>query len=71
MITIEGLTEQQQRIADRLWRAKTAAELASVADDLEPDQRRDAWMVLQMIIAAELDKITAVEPEVAELLSLL
>lgn len=68
MIEIQGFTVQQQRIAEQLWQARTAAELARVADSLPPEQRRDAWAVLQMIIAAELDKIHTVEPEITEYL---
>lgn len=68
MIEIQGFTEQQQRIADQLWRAQSAEEIQEIAVNLAPEDRRDAWMVLQMIIAAGLDEIHTVEPEITEYL---
>lgn len=68
MIEIQGFTEQQQRIADQLWRAQTPEQIREIADTLAPEHRRDAWMVLQMIIAAGLDEIHTVEPEITEYL---
>lgn len=68
MIEIQGFTEQQRRIADQLWRASSAAEIQEISVNLAPEQRRDAWVVLQMIIAAGLDEIHTVEPEITEYL---
>lgn len=68
MIEIQGFTEQQRRIADQLWRAGSAAEIQEIAVNLAPEDRRDAWVVLQMIIAAGLDEIHTVEPEITEYL---
>ena len=68
MIEIQGFTEQQQLIADQLWRAQSAEEIREIADRIPPEHRRDAWVVLQMIIAAGLDEIHTVEPEITEYL---
>ena len=64
MITIEGLTELQRDIADRLWALDTTAEITDYISTLPRSLKREAWVVQQMIIAAELDQIMEITDEV-------
>ena len=64
MITISGLTDVQRRIADRLWSLDTTAEITDYIQTLPRSLRREAWVVQQMIIAAELDQVLEITDEV-------
>jgi len=64
MITIEGLTELQRDIADRLWALDTTAEITDYISTLPRSLKREAWVVQQMIIAAELDQVLEITDEV-------
>jgi len=68
MITISGLTELQRDIADRLWAMDTTAEINDYIHSLPRSLKREAWVVQQMIIAAELDQIMEVEDATEDLI---
>jgi len=69
MITIEGFSPLQREIADRIWSMDTEHEVQSYIYGLPRRQRRQAWVVMQMIIAAELDTYMEVTDEVQSYLS--
>jgi len=68
MITIAGLTDVQRDIADRLWSLDTTAEITDYIQTLPRSLRREAWVVQQMIIAAELDQVLEITDEVHDYL---
>ena len=68
MITITGLTELQRDIADRLWQLDTTAEINDYIHTLPRSLRREAWVVMTMIIAAELDNYMEVEDATEDLI---
>jgi len=68
MITISGLTELQRDIADRLWAMDTTAEINDYIHSLPRSLKREAWVVQQMIIAAELDQVMEVEDATEDLI---
>jgi hypothetical protein len=68
MITIEGLTELQRDIADRLWALDTTAEINDYVAGLPRSLKREAWVVMTMIIAAELDAYMEVEDATEDLI---
>ena len=68
MITISGLTELQRDIADRLWAMDTTAEINDYIHSLPRSLKREAWVVMQMIIAAELDAYMEVEDATEDLI---
>ena len=55
MITIEGLTEQQRRLADIAWAIDTHEQLEQFCRSLRGQQQRDMTTVIELIVAAELD----------------
>ena len=55
MITIEGLTEQQRRLADIAWAIDTEQQLEQFCASLRGQQQRDMRTVIELIVAAELD----------------
>ena len=55
MITIEGLTEQQRRLADIAWAIDTHEQLEQFCSSLRGQQQRDMTTVIELIVAAELD----------------
>lgn len=69
MIELRGLTKQQREIADQLWSMDTEHEVQSYIYSLPRRMRVQAWVVLNMIIAAELDNYMEVTDEVRAYLS--
>lgn len=69
MITITGLTDLQRDIADRLWSLDSTAEINDYIHSLPRSLKREAWVVQQMIIWAELDSYMEVADEVRDYLS--
>jgi len=68
MITITGLTELQRDIADRLWAMDTTADIEQYIHSLPRSLRREAWVVMTMIIAAELDSYMEVDDATEDLI---
>ena len=62
MITIKGFSPLQRDLADRIWNMDTQAEISEFVLSLPKSLQREAWVVMQMIIAAELDQYQAVDP---------
>jgi hypothetical protein len=68
MPTITGLTAVQRDIADRLWSLDTTAEINDYIHSLPRSLKREAWVVMQMIIWAELDQVMEITDEVQDYL---
>ena len=68
-IRIEGLTQVQREIADRIWAMDTEHEVEHYIQSMPRRMQRQAWIVLNMIIAAELDSYMEVSDEVRDYLS--
>jgi len=60
---IEGFTDLQRDLADRLWGMDTEAEVQGFISTLPKNLKREAWVVLTMIVATELDSIDLVSPD--------
>lgn len=67
-IQIKGFTALQREIADRIWSMDTEHEVQSYIYGLPRRMRTQAWVVMNMIIAAELDNYMEVTDEVREYL---
>jgi hypothetical protein len=65
-IQITGLSPQQREIADRIWAMDTQHEVEHYIHSMPRRMRTQAWIVLNMIIAAELDQYMEVTDEVSE-----
>jgi len=63
---IEGFTELQKSLADRIWALDTEQELKQFVSTLPRSLKREAYVVMQMIIAAELDQVMEVEDAVKD-----
>jgi hypothetical protein len=63
MITIEGLTEQQRRLADIAWAIDTEQQLEQFCASLRGQQQRDMRTVIELIVAAELDHCVEAESD--------
>lgn len=68
MPTITGLTELQRDIADRLWALDTTEDINDYIHSLPKSLRREAWVVMQMIIWAELDDIKDIRDDTQALI---
>jgi hypothetical protein len=55
---IYGLTERQRQIADLLWTMETQDEVKSFIKGLRGSMKRDAEIVLEMMILAVIDDVT-------------
>jgi hypothetical protein len=64
MITIRGFTELQRKLADQLWNMDTELEVKIFVSHLPRDMKREAWVVISMLIAHELDTVDQVTEEV-------
>jgi hypothetical protein len=67
--SIEGFTALQQDLADRLWQLDTDLEVAAFIMSLPRNLKREAHVVMNMIIATELDNQMEVSPDVQAYLS--
>lgn len=67
-ITITGLSQLQRDIADRLWQLDTTEDIEQYIETLPRSLKREAWVVMNMIIAAELDSYMEVTDEVRDYL---
>ena len=63
-IEIQGFTALQRDLADRIWSMDTQDEIAEFVSTLPRSLKREAYVVMQMIIAAELDTYMEVSDEV-------
>jgi hypothetical protein len=69
MIEIRGFSPLQRDIADRLWHLDTEQEVQQFLLSMPRNLQREARVVQQMIIAAELDTYMEVTDEVQSYLS--
>jgi len=69
MIKIEGFTDVQRDLADRLWSMDTEREAREFMQSLPRSLKREAALVASMIIAHELDNYMEVSDEVKSLCS--
>ena len=60
-IHIEGLTQRQRAIADVLWMMNGKDAVLGFIRSLEADTRKDAMVVLNMMVAAVMDEIEDTE----------
>jgi len=60
---IEGFTDLQRELADRLWGLDTEEQVQGFIATLPKNLKREAWVVLTMIVASELDGIDLVSPD--------
>ena len=68
-IEIRGFSPLQQDLADRIWHMDTQDQVEEFVSQLPRSLKREAWVVMQMIIAAELDSYMEVTDEVRSYLS--
>ena len=68
-IEIQGFSALQRELADRIWSLDTQDQIAEFVGTLPKNLKREAWVVMQMIIAAELDTYMEVTDEVHSYLS--
>ena len=68
-IEIQGFSALQRELADRIWGLDTQGQVEEFVGTLPKSLRREAWVVQQMIIAAELDTYMEVTDEVHSYLS--
>ena len=61
---IQGFTPLQKELADRIWSMDTQAELEQYVDMLPKNLKREAYVVMHMIIASELDNHMEVSQDV-------
>jgi hypothetical protein len=62
---IQGFSPLQKDLADRIWQLDTEQELHEFVSTLPRSLKREAYVVMQMIIAQELDKEMEVTDEVS------
>ena len=65
---IEGFTDLQRELADRIWSMDTEHEVNHFIYSLPRNLRREAWTVLTMIIADQLDAVDEVSPDLQQYL---
>ena len=67
-IQIQGLSAKQRAFADILWACDGRDQVAGFLKSLPTSQRREAEVVLHMMIAAVYDNCEEIQPETTELL---
>jgi hypothetical protein len=66
MITIEGLTEQQRKLADIVWAIDSEHDLRCLRNSLRGQQQRDIDLVIELIVAAEIDRYVDTDSDCAQ-----
>jgi hypothetical protein len=56
MIELTGLSPLQQELADRMWQMDSIDEIVTWVQSMPRSVALQAWIVMQMIIAAEIDR---------------
>lgn len=64
MIEITGLSPLQQDIADRIWSMDTQQQITEFVSTLPRSLKREAGVVIMMIVAAQLDSYMEVSDAV-------
>jgi hypothetical protein len=67
-IQIEGLSKRQRAIADVLWLMNSREDAERFITSLEPQTRRDAEIVVQMMILAVIDECDTVDESVKSII---
>lgn len=67
-IQIKGFSPLQRDLADRIWSIDTQQELTEFVAALPQSLKREAWVVISMILAAEFDDQPEILPETLEIL---
>ena len=68
-IQIQGFSPLQRDLADRIWSMDTEDQVQEFVSTLPRSLKREAWVVMQMIIASELDNQMEVSPDVQAYIS--
>lgn len=61
---IQGFTPLQKDLADRIWQLDTELEVSAFIMSLPKNLKREAYVVMHMIIASELDTVMEVTDDV-------
>ena len=56
MIELTGLSPLQRELADRMWQMESIDEIVTWVNSMPRSVALQAWIVMQMIIAAEIDR---------------
>ena len=56
MIELTGLSPLQRELADRMWQMESMDEIVAWVQSMPRSVALQAWIVMQMIIAAEIDR---------------
>ena len=67
-ITVAGLNKRQRALADILWGMNGREEVDSFINSLKGPTKKEAQLVLEMMMLSVWDNIDTVDPEVAELI---
>ena len=59
MIQLEGLTPLQQELAQRMWQMDSTEDIMAWIQMMPRSVALQAYVVMQMIIAAEIDRVAA------------
>ena len=68
-MSVEGFTPLQRDLADKIWGMDTEDQIQEFVSTLPRSLKREAWAVMQMIIASELDNQMEVSPDVQAYIS--
>ena len=60
-VEIRGLSKRQRAIADVLWMMNGKDAVLNFINSLEADTKKDAQVVLNMMVAAVMDEITDID----------
>ena len=61
---VQGFSPLQRDLADRIWSMDTQDQVQQFINTLPRSLKREAWVVMNMIIWSELDQVQDVDPSV-------
>ena len=65
MIELTGLSPLQRELADRMWQMESTDEIVTWINSMPRSVALQAYIVMQMIIAAEIDRVAEDDVSVA------
>ena len=67
-IQIEGLNKRQKILADILWNAGSISQVRQFINALPDNDKRDAKVIMELMVLAILDEVTTVDSQVVEII---
>lgn len=71
IISLDGLSKQQQWLAQQLWTCESLDEVADLRDSLDDDMYDDFYLVMELIFLADIDNFVIDENDCVDAIAII